>query len=381
MRNDGGLAPASSSSSSDMLKKKQNRNMKIRNPMLSDDDDEDVEDQEDDEEVAQAARRLKQQQEAWLRSVEEREEKKRQEQEEAQGGSGGGRGLKNGKHVAKRRWATMKVTHVTSGAALKASNKAVHTDPLDRARKILVAEQFGGGSGGGLAAKPEPSSDAPIPFSLDKYLFSDPSLKEAHFKELHKPDQWSDVPLLQKGVEITPLVKHGFSRQQGDSKRYHDRRTALRDGIMEDALRPDTLHTATTGTVLGGTRWVEANGRTRPKELRPAGPSLKDLERHEAKVAGVKKYVEYSGGTLPERPPNGPPAPFVSMPNRDLNAAAMGKVEMRQYRKGTRKAFTDPNLLPKFPSVSVVDKVTNGIKERQKAAKGQPTKKKGPLGD
>jgi len=125
------------------------------------------------------------------------------------------------------------------------------------------------------------------------YLLPLPSLRE--------------VPLAVKQTRVPPSCP--------PLGRYRTRRAERQQGFLEDALRQDTNKVPSMKSVLGGTRWLLEHPN-RPPVVRTAAPAIKDMARHEFKVAGIRKYVELMGETLKKPPDLTPIAPFQTRPDR-----------------------------------------------------------------
>ena len=259
-----------------------------------------------------------------------------------------------GAKKAKKRWGKIKLTQVTLGGALKNATESVRVDPLERGRAKLMADQFG------KLNLPDPS-DRPIPFELDSYLYSTNPNARQIFTEPHKPDPYRDIPVLQKSMEVTPPSLSAFGRPN-DMAQYHRRRRERWNDFMEDALRPECSKVPAGGSVLGGSRWVTVDPN-KPPEARLAGPAIRDLARHDAKYAGIKRYVELMGEKLAPPPLLTPPQPFQARQLRDLNEPPV-PMEPRVRHPDNGKSFCDPGVLPKFPVLHSPDKALQAAKDR-----------------
>ena len=106
---------------------------------------------------------------------------------------------------------------------------------------------------------------------------------------------------------------------------------------------------------------------TMPPEARQAAPSIRDLARHDAQYAGIKRYVQLMGEKLVEPPDHTRLLPFQARPRRDLNAPAVPlEVRLRHADIGA-KSFAAPDVLPKFPVFHSPDKAMAEAKSRAAA--------------
>jgi hypothetical protein len=81
---------------------------------------------------------------------------------------------------------------------------------------------------------------------------------------------------------------------------------------MQDAVQPENLRSAATTSILGGTRLVTFDPRL-PPVSRPAMLALQDIEDHELKVSGIKRFVKLMGQEVEEKPTENT-EPFVRRP-------------------------------------------------------------------
>ena len=267
---------------------------------------------------------------------------------------------------AKRRWAKVKLVEVQMGGALKQANQAVKKDPLERGRAELIKDQFG------KELLPAPQEKSVVPFSLDTYVYGLNPKQRQLFAEPHRPDPYRDVPLLEKGMELSTYPVVPFARPD-DLARYRRRRHGRLEGFMEDAVRQDTNRVPATASVLGGSRYLQEEPN-KPPVVRQAAPAIKDMDAHERKVSGIRKYVELMGLQLREPPDMTPVLPFAERPKRDLHAPAR-PMEIREFHGASKKRFADVETLPRFPLLSSPEKAIKAAAEAERK-KGEKASRK-----